>query len=305
MKKVKENVREFDGVYIPKSILDSRELSPMLKFLLIEIKCLDNDAGCYASNAHLAERIASSSNSVSNMIAELAKKSFIYVSYKDEKAFSGRIINVNQIKFYGIDPNLPQNTPTRKMEGGTRKVEGHTLKMEGGTRKVEHRSTLEIDLEKKVESLPEPAKNETPLTVNAIVPKTEVTAATSFENKTNYRLIDTPEELTDVTEQVIIKYAESLKKDFERRGFVATNARDYAIEFANQFFKTFKMCSLKDEAIKRKLAEWAFIFAKVNTEIAQAQKAVNMVTPPQYQKHQTPPPPQHTNRNANLLSMLD
>ena len=150
----------------------------------------------------------------------------------------------------------------------------------------------------------EPAKTENNQQSANAIPKAAATDTKSVLVQTNneYRLIDTPEELTDVTEQVIIKYAESLKKDFERRGFVAANARDYAIEFANQFFKTFKMCSLKDEAIKRKLAEWAFIFAKVNTEIAQAQKAVNMTLPPQYK---TPTAVPTTKKNLNLLSMLD
>lgn len=147
------------------------------------------------------------------------------------------------------------------------------------------------------------AKKETPTALNAIFEKEKATSNGGLLVQTNkYRLIETPEELTDVTEQVIIEYAPSLKKDFERRGFIAANARDYAIEFANQFFKSFQMCSLQDAAIKRKLAEWAYIFAKVNTEIAQAQKAVNM-TMPYSQKIQGQAVP--TKKNTNLLSMLD
>ena len=164
----------------------------------------------------------------------------------------------------------------------------------------------ESNKEDKEENTPEKIEIKSASKDANIKPNTATTKpndkAAEFVAQTNkeFRMIETHEELTDITEKVIDVYAESLKKDFERRGFVIANKRDYAIEFSNQFFKTFQMCSLQDTAIRRKLSEWAYIFAKVNTEIAQAQKAVNMSLPPQY-KQPTPT----TNKNANLLSMLD
>lgn len=47
--------RDFKGVWIPKEIWLSPELSLMEKVLFVEIHSLDNERGCYASNRHFAE----------------------------------------------------------------------------------------------------------------------------------------------------------------------------------------------------------------------------------------------------------
>ena len=47
--------RDFKGVWIPKDIWLSRELSLMEKVLFVEIHSLDNERGCFASNRHFAE----------------------------------------------------------------------------------------------------------------------------------------------------------------------------------------------------------------------------------------------------------
>ena len=109
--------------------------------------------------------------------------------------------------------------------------------------------------------------------------------------------------MADIAEQVIVEYEASLKKDYEAVGFIAKNARQYALKFANQFFKQegIKMCSLDNSAIKKKLTGWSFIFSNVNLEIAQAQKAMNMTLPHQYKNLATLT---SSKKNDNLLSLI-
>jgi len=47
--------RDFKGVWIPRDIWLSEQLSTMEKVLFVEIHSLDNERGCYASNAYFAE----------------------------------------------------------------------------------------------------------------------------------------------------------------------------------------------------------------------------------------------------------
>ena len=156
-----------------------------------------------------------------------------------------------------------------------------------------------------IESLPEPEKIEKDVSIkDATLPQTnDKAAAASFKKQTNYRLIETEEELADIAEQVIVEYEASLKKDYEAVGFIAKNARQYALKFANQFFKQegIKMCSLDNSAIKKKLTGWSFIFSNVNLEIAQAQKAMNMTLPHQYKNLATLT---SSKKNDNLLSLI-
>lgn len=158
--------------------------------------------------------------------------------------------------------------------------------------------------ENKLATMPELARTENNQQSGNANPKATATDTKDVLVQTNkeFVFIETPEELADKAEVVINEYAESFKKDYERKGFLATNARDYAVEFATQFFKTFQFCSLDNRGIRRKISEWSYIFAKVNLEIAQAQKAVNMTLPPQYK---TPTAGTPTKKNLNLLSMLD
>ena len=47
--------RDFKGIWIPREIWLSSELSLMEKVLFVEIHSLDNERGCFASNACFAE----------------------------------------------------------------------------------------------------------------------------------------------------------------------------------------------------------------------------------------------------------
>ena len=71
--------RDFKGVWIPKDIWLSRQLSLMEKVLFMEIHSLDNEDGCYASNRHFAEFFDVSERQIRTHIGTLKQKGFISV----------------------------------------------------------------------------------------------------------------------------------------------------------------------------------------------------------------------------------
>ena len=46
--------RDFKGVWIPKDIWESHQLSIMEKVVFVEIHSLDNERGCFAGNKYFA-----------------------------------------------------------------------------------------------------------------------------------------------------------------------------------------------------------------------------------------------------------
>lgn len=71
--------RDFKGVWIPKEIWLSEQLSLMEKVLFVEIHSLDNERGCFASNRHFAEFFGVSERQIQTYIAALKAKGFITV----------------------------------------------------------------------------------------------------------------------------------------------------------------------------------------------------------------------------------
>ncbi len=92
--------RGFKGIWIPKEIWESKEMSMQEKVFLAEINSLDNENGCIASNAYFAEFFGLSKSSVSRVVSSLSKKELIVVTllYKDNKEVDKRII---RCKKYG------------------------------------------------------------------------------------------------------------------------------------------------------------------------------------------------------------
>ena len=75
--------RDFKGVWIPRDIWLSDLLSTMEKVLFVEIHSLDNERGCYASNAYFAEFFQVSDRQIRNLIGELKSKGFVMVTVKN------------------------------------------------------------------------------------------------------------------------------------------------------------------------------------------------------------------------------
>lgn len=88
----------FEGIWIPKEILLDKQLSLQEKTFLALISSLDNDKGCYASNAYFAEMFSISKTRVSLVIKSLIDKKYIIstIIYKEgTKEILNRVLNIS------------------------------------------------------------------------------------------------------------------------------------------------------------------------------------------------------------------
>ncbi|WP_372998319.1 helix-turn-helix domain-containing protein [Sulfurimonas sp.] len=89
--------RRFEGIWIPKEIWLAKDLTTQEKIFFVEIKSLDNESGCFASNGYFADFFKISKTRVSLVIKSLIKKQYIRstIVYKEgTKQILKRILNV-------------------------------------------------------------------------------------------------------------------------------------------------------------------------------------------------------------------
>ena len=84
--------RDFKGIWIPKEIWESEQLSIMEKVLFVEIHSLDNERGCYASNRYFSEFFHVSERQIQNVIASLKTKGYIFVTIKNRYEREIRVV---------------------------------------------------------------------------------------------------------------------------------------------------------------------------------------------------------------------
>ena len=72
--------RDFKGVWIPREIWLSEELSLLEKVLFVEIHSLDNERGCFASNQYFADFFGMSARQISTHIGSLKEKGYIHIT---------------------------------------------------------------------------------------------------------------------------------------------------------------------------------------------------------------------------------
>ena len=72
--------RDFKGVWIPREIWLSEELSLMAKVLFLEIHSLDNERGCFASNRYFADFFCVSPRQIATYVSALKEKGFVTVT---------------------------------------------------------------------------------------------------------------------------------------------------------------------------------------------------------------------------------
>ena len=77
--------RAFKGIWIPKEIWLDDNLNWVEKILLVEIDSLDNEEGCFASNAYFANFFKLSKRRISELISSLNGKGYITIKleYKE------------------------------------------------------------------------------------------------------------------------------------------------------------------------------------------------------------------------------
>lgn len=103
--------RGFKGIWIPRDLWISKDLSIQDKVFLAEIHSLDNDEGCIASNKYFANFFGLSKSSVSRIVSTLKKKGYVSVRLiknKDTKEVEKRIIKV--IKYGDTKERIKDNT---------------------------------------------------------------------------------------------------------------------------------------------------------------------------------------------------
>ena len=90
--------RDFKGIWIPREIWVSKEMTMQEKVFLAEIHSLDNEQGCIASNSYFAEFFGLSKSSVTRVISSLVDKGFCKVNliYKNNKEVDKRVIRTSK-----------------------------------------------------------------------------------------------------------------------------------------------------------------------------------------------------------------
>lgn len=83
--------RGFKGVWIPREIWLSDELSLMEKVLFAEIHSLDNERGCFASNAYFAQFFDMSTRQIATHVASLKTKGYITITIENHNERTIRV----------------------------------------------------------------------------------------------------------------------------------------------------------------------------------------------------------------------
>lgn len=113
--------RDFKGIWIPREIWLSHNLTMQEKIFLVEIDSLDNNGGCYAMNEHFSKFFKLSKNRCSEIIKSLESKGYIRISYlKEGKQIVKRIIKVTSKAFCRDNDN---SDPLRDIEDPLRNVD--------------------------------------------------------------------------------------------------------------------------------------------------------------------------------------
>jgi hypothetical protein len=84
--------RDFKGVWIPKEIWLSGQLSLMEKVLFVEIHSLDNARGCFASNKYFAEFFGIHPRRIAAHISSLKAKGFVTVTVQNQNELVIRVV---------------------------------------------------------------------------------------------------------------------------------------------------------------------------------------------------------------------
>lgn len=83
--------RDFKGVWIPREIWLSQELSLMEKALFVEIHSLDNERGCFASNRYFADFFGVGIRQIASYVSALREKGFVTVNIQNQNERTIRV----------------------------------------------------------------------------------------------------------------------------------------------------------------------------------------------------------------------
>ena len=89
--------RKFKGIWIPNYVWLSKDLTLQEKVFLVEIDSLDNNGGCYASNAYFGKFFGLSNTRVSLVIKSLIDKGYVTSNINQEEG-NKRLLNTSLTK---------------------------------------------------------------------------------------------------------------------------------------------------------------------------------------------------------------
>lgn len=111
--------RKFEGIWIPRQIWLSEDLTLQEKIFLVEINSLDNEDGCWANNQYFAEFFGLSKRRVREIISSLTEKKHITLEiiYKDgTREVDKRILRVCSILYGNTPVSKEENLPAPEEE---------------------------------------------------------------------------------------------------------------------------------------------------------------------------------------------
>ena len=121
--------RDFKGIWIPKEIWLSPDLSVMEKVLFVEIHSLDNKRGCFASNRYFAEFFRVSPRQIATYITSLKEKGFVSVTIQNQNErtirTAGRFARVpdeSLVQLRNDRVQLINNMTVGRSKGGMKKT---------------------------------------------------------------------------------------------------------------------------------------------------------------------------------------
>lgn len=120
--------RDFKGVWIPKDIWLSSDLSLMEKVLFVEIHSLDNERGCYASNGHFAKFFDVSERQVRTYVGQLKAKGYVTVTIANR--------NERVIRTAGKYARVSEAQLRRIRDDYRQLVDNFSLRSQGGRKKT-------------------------------------------------------------------------------------------------------------------------------------------------------------------------
>jgi hypothetical protein len=114
--------RDFKGVWIPREIWLSKELSLMEKVLFVEIHSLDNERGCFASNRYFADFFSVGIRQIANYVASLKEKGFVTVTIENQNERTIRVTSkyahANPEKMRGLKKEMDHLRNRFRVNGG-------------------------------------------------------------------------------------------------------------------------------------------------------------------------------------------
>jgi DNA-binding transcriptional regulator GbsR (MarR family) len=140
------DVRDFKGVWIPKEIWLSKELSMLEKVVLTEIASLDNESHCVAGNDYFAEFCNCSTSAITKAIKHLQELGFVEQVDFDGRHRVLRVVNFTRLpskiyeaaseNFRPIIYTDVQDTNTHIQKKGKRNIDNRKIEQATGKKLV-------------------------------------------------------------------------------------------------------------------------------------------------------------------------